>query len=50
MFSIPLILLIAALVCFILVAANFPSRINLLGLGLALWVLAVIVQRAPFNL
>lgn len=40
-----LILLICALVCFILAAFGFsPSpRINLIGLGLAFWVLTLLV-------
>lgn len=37
--TISLILLIAAFVSFLLAMCNFPSRINLIGLGLALWVL-----------
>jgi hypothetical protein len=39
-----LVLLILALVCFLLAAVGVPApRINLLALGLALWILAVIV-------
>lgn len=38
------ILLILALVFFVLAAANVPSpRVNLLALGLALWVLSLLV-------
>ena len=40
--SLHLILLVVACVLFILVAANAPSRINLLGLGLAFVTLAMI--------
>lgn len=38
-----LILLILALVCFILAAAGVSSRINLIALGLAFWVLTLII-------
>ena len=45
MITIDLVLLIAALICFALAAFNFtPSpRINLVALGLALWVLTALV-------
>jgi len=37
--TIGLVLRVAALVCFVLVALNVPNtRINLLGAGLSLWV------------
>ena len=37
--SIVLLMRVAAVVCFVLVALNVPnSRINYLGLGLTLWV------------
>jgi len=42
--TINLILLVAAFVCFIMAAIGVSSsRINLMALGLALWVLAAIV-------
>ena len=43
--SVSLFLLIVALVMFILVAANVPAppRMNWLGVGLALWVLSIII-------
>ncbi len=41
--SIDMILLIAAFICFVLASASVGSRINLTGLGLALWVLTAIV-------
>lgn len=44
-----LILLVLALVCFMLAAANLPSRINLIGLGLALWVLTLILGAIPLR-
>ena len=40
--SLHLLLLAVAFVLFILVAANVPSRVNLLGLGLAFVALALI--------
>jgi hypothetical protein len=39
-----LILLIAALVVFILAMFPIPAKINLIPLGLALWVLSIILQ------
>lgn len=42
-----LLLLILALVCFLLATANVPARINLVALGLALWVLEVILAGHP---
>lgn len=42
--SIDLLLLIVAFVAFVLVALNVsPPRINLLGVGLACWVLTLLV-------
>jgi len=38
-----LVLLIAAFICFVLSAAGVPSRIGLQSLGLAIWVLAIIL-------
>lgn len=42
MATITLIFLIFALVCFVLAAASVPSRINLIGAGLAFWVSTLI--------
>ena len=47
MVTLNLILLILALMCFVASAAGVPSRINLQSLGLALWILAVMLIRAP---
>jgi hypothetical protein len=41
-----LVLLIAAAVCFGLAAANLATRVNLVALGLLLWVLTAIVPAA----
>jgi len=42
--TVDVILLILALVCFVLVAAGVPTpRVNLLGLGLAFYVLTLLV-------
>jgi len=41
--SIDMILLVAAFLCFVLASAGVGSRVNLIGLGLALWVLTAIV-------
>lgn len=38
-----LILLILAFVSFVLAAFNVSARINLVGLGLALWILTVLI-------
>lgn len=38
-----LLLLILALVCFLLHAFNAPARVQWLGIGLALWVVAEMV-------
>lgn len=37
------VLLVLALVCFLLAAAGVPSRVGLLPLGLALWVLSLLI-------
>lgn len=42
-----LILLILALVCFVAAAFNVAARINLVALGLAFWVLTVIIGVWP---
>ena len=45
MITVHLILLLIAFICFLLTALGVSApRINLLGLGLALWVLAVLIQ------
>ncbi len=41
--SLHLVILIVAFVCFALAAAGVTARINLIPLGLALWVLTLIV-------
>jgi len=42
--TLDLVLLIAAFVCFVLAAINWnPPRVNLVALGLALWVLTALV-------
>ena len=41
--TINFILLIAACITFLLAAANLPSRINLVALGLFLWTLSLIL-------
>jgi hypothetical protein len=42
--TLDLVLLIVALVCFLLAAFNlFASRVNLIALGLAAWVLTLLV-------
>ncbi len=47
MISLSLLLLVLAFLCFILVAIGVPSsRINLLALGLALWVLTLLIGHA----
>ena len=39
-----LVLLILALVSFVLAAVGVQSRVNLIGLGLALWVLTLLLS------
>jgi hypothetical protein len=41
-----LLLLIGGLVCFLLTAFGVASRVNLLGLGLALWIAVDVIQKA----
>lgn len=41
-----LVLLVAAAVCFVIAAANVAVRVNVLALGLFLWVLAEVFPRA----
>jgi len=41
--TIRMILLILAFICFILQTAGVASKLNLLSLGLALWVMAVLI-------
>lgn len=43
---ISLVLMIVALVCFLLGAAPLPTRVNLVALGLAFWVLAILIGGA----
>lgn len=42
-----LLLLIAGLVCFLIAAVGVASRVNLLALGLAFWILVPIIQAFP---
>ena len=39
------ILLLVAFLCFVLAALNVPSRIDLTALGLAFWVLTLILPK-----
>ena len=43
MISINLVLLILALVCFVVSACGVATRVNLQSLGLAFWVLALLI-------
>jgi hypothetical protein len=49
MMALRVILLILALICFCMSAVQWPpsSRVNLLALGLALWVLSLILPPGP---
>jgi len=42
--NISMILLILALISFLLAAFNVPSRVNFVGLGLAFWVLTLLIR------
>ena len=42
--TVQLVLLIVALICFLLGAVPLPSRVNLTSLGLAFWVLSLIIR------
>lgn len=41
-----LLLLVGGFVCFLLATAQVPARISLLALGLALWILVDLIQKA----
>lgn len=41
--TLSLVLLIVALVCFLLAAVNTAAKVNLVALGLALWVLTLLL-------
>lgn len=41
--NIDMVLLVVALICFILSAIGVPSKINLQSLGLAFWVLSLLI-------
>ncbi len=43
MLSIDRLLAILALVCFLAATVGTPSRVNLVALGLALWILTLLV-------
>ena len=38
------VLLFLAAVCFLAVAANVTSKVNLIGLGLLLWVITLLIK------
>lgn len=44
-----LVLMIVALICFLIAAANIPVRVNLTALGLAFWVLAILIGGAAVH-
>ena len=41
------ILLILAAICFLAAAANREAKVNLVALGLLLWVVTVLIHAAP---
>lgn len=41
------VLLLVALICFVLAALKVVSRVEFLALGLAFWVLTVLIQAWP---
>jgi hypothetical protein len=41
------LLLLAALVCFVLATIGVAVRVNLIGLGLGLWVLDLVIKAWP---
>jgi hypothetical protein len=43
MITIRLVLLIAALLCFVVAAFGVPSRVQLVPAGLALWILSLLI-------
>lgn len=43
MITIDLILIVAALVCFIVAAFGVPSRVQLVPAGLAFWMLSLLI-------
>lgn len=43
MINLRVILMILAFILFVLAGCNVPARVNLVALGLAMWVLALIV-------
>jgi hypothetical protein len=43
MITIDLVLIVAALVCFVVAAFGVPSRIGLVPAGLALWMLSLLI-------
>lgn len=44
-----LVLLVVALICFLLAAAPITVRVNLIALGLAFWVLAILIGGASIH-
>jgi hypothetical protein len=45
--TIRLVLLIAALLCFVVAAFGVPSRVQLVPAGLALWILSLLIVTYP---
>lgn len=43
MITVRVVLLILALICFVLATAGVVSRVNLVALGLSLWVLSLLI-------
>lgn len=42
----PLVLIIAAFICFVIAAISWPTgRVNMIGAGLACWTLSLFVER-----
>jgi hypothetical protein len=48
--TIGFILLLLAFICFLLATIPVPVRINLVALGLALWVLSLLIGSFPTHL
>jgi hypothetical protein len=42
--TIQLLLVLLAFICFLAAAINVPARVNLIALGLALWVLTLVLR------
>jgi hypothetical protein len=46
MITIVLVLQLLAFFCFVFATIEVPSRVNLIGAGLAIWMLSLLVSRA----